>query len=239
LKQVWFPGVHSNVGGGQDAIELSDITLAWMFSQFQPFVDFDYSYIRETFTLNKKKAQLAKTERPWGCGNIDTLDNNPIYKVSGFRTRTPGQYRKINNVSGEETDDPLENTHERIHPSVRLRLGRAPNTFGINDEGAYLAEALTPQPEHFWTDFLGKEHKTRCGWKLVKNDPKKPVQWDNDFPEETKEAQPQFYWRSEKAGQKPDILVEEPLGFWEKKLLETKTPPVVLDTVPKGWLHGK
>jgi hypothetical protein len=30
LVQVWFPGVHCNVGGGNDDQELADITLAWM-----------------------------------------------------------------------------------------------------------------------------------------------------------------------------------------------------------------
>merc|ERR1711939_431792 len=39
LRQVWFPGVHSNIGGGYDDQELADITLAWMMSQFSPFLD--------------------------------------------------------------------------------------------------------------------------------------------------------------------------------------------------------
>jgi uncharacterized protein (DUF2235 family) len=30
VQQVWFPGVHSDVGGGYDQSELSDITLSWM-----------------------------------------------------------------------------------------------------------------------------------------------------------------------------------------------------------------
>lgn len=30
LEQVWFAGVHSEVGGGSDEIGLSDITLSWM-----------------------------------------------------------------------------------------------------------------------------------------------------------------------------------------------------------------
>jgi uncharacterized protein (DUF2235 family) len=33
IKQVWFPGVHSDVGGGYPERELSDLTLAWMITQ--------------------------------------------------------------------------------------------------------------------------------------------------------------------------------------------------------------
>jgi uncharacterized protein (DUF2235 family) len=33
IEQVWFPGVHSNVGGGYPDPRLSDITLAWMFAR--------------------------------------------------------------------------------------------------------------------------------------------------------------------------------------------------------------
>jgi hypothetical protein len=29
LRQVWFPGSHSNVGGGYEDQEIADITLAW------------------------------------------------------------------------------------------------------------------------------------------------------------------------------------------------------------------
>ena len=30
MEQVWFPGVHSDVGGGYPEHDLSDITLEWM-----------------------------------------------------------------------------------------------------------------------------------------------------------------------------------------------------------------
>jgi uncharacterized protein (DUF2235 family) len=33
IEQVWFPGVHSNVGGGYPDARLSDITLEWMFTR--------------------------------------------------------------------------------------------------------------------------------------------------------------------------------------------------------------
>lgn len=33
MKQVWFPGVHANVGGGYPIRDLSDITLEWMINE--------------------------------------------------------------------------------------------------------------------------------------------------------------------------------------------------------------
>src|SRR6185437_7267744 len=30
VQQVWFPGVHSDVGGGYNECELSEITMGWM-----------------------------------------------------------------------------------------------------------------------------------------------------------------------------------------------------------------
>ncbi|WP_448189493.1 DUF2235 domain-containing protein [Azospirillum sp. sgz301742] len=33
VREVWFPGVHSNVGGGYADAKLSDITLSWMIQQ--------------------------------------------------------------------------------------------------------------------------------------------------------------------------------------------------------------
>jgi uncharacterized protein (DUF2235 family) len=37
LRQMWFPGVHSNVGGGYPEHGLSDATFLWMVSQLQEF----------------------------------------------------------------------------------------------------------------------------------------------------------------------------------------------------------
>jgi uncharacterized protein (DUF2235 family) len=33
IKQVWFPGVHSDIGGGYEECELADLALAWMIDE--------------------------------------------------------------------------------------------------------------------------------------------------------------------------------------------------------------
>ena len=41
LKQMWFPGVHSNIGGGYPQHGLSDNTFLWMLAQLQGLLGFE------------------------------------------------------------------------------------------------------------------------------------------------------------------------------------------------------
>ena len=55
IEQVWFPGVHSNVGGGYADSGLSDISLEWMIKKAQATnLDFKESYLRENIKPNPK-----------------------------------------------------------------------------------------------------------------------------------------------------------------------------------------
>jgi T6SS, Phospholipase effector Tle1-like, catalytic domain len=45
LKQMWFPGVHSNVGGGYPQHGMSDSTFLWMRAQLQGLLGFDCNNI--------------------------------------------------------------------------------------------------------------------------------------------------------------------------------------------------
>lgn len=45
LKQMWFPGVHSNVGGGYPQHGLSDNTFLWMLTQLQGLLGFERNNI--------------------------------------------------------------------------------------------------------------------------------------------------------------------------------------------------
>ncbi|KAG1730060.1 hypothetical protein EDB19DRAFT_2012156 [Suillus lakei] len=48
LKQVWFPGAHSDVGGGYERRELADIALFWMVGEIKSFVELDLEFLRST-----------------------------------------------------------------------------------------------------------------------------------------------------------------------------------------------
>lgn len=45
LQQVWFPGVHSNIGGGYPEHVLSDAPLFWMAAKVAPLLDLDRDYL--------------------------------------------------------------------------------------------------------------------------------------------------------------------------------------------------
>ena len=49
VEQVWFPGVHSNIGGSYDDPQLSDLALEWMIRRLQATSDlaFDDAYISD------------------------------------------------------------------------------------------------------------------------------------------------------------------------------------------------
>jgi uncharacterized protein (DUF2235 family) len=56
VEQVWFPGVHSNVGGGWSDSSLSDLALTWMIRRVQANSDlaFDEAYVRDQLTPDRQ-----------------------------------------------------------------------------------------------------------------------------------------------------------------------------------------
>lgn len=110
LKQCWFPGVHSDIGGSYDDTALANLTLAWMVSQVDPILTVNHEYImnlikpndkdsiagHQTFTHDGLMARTANTQphiRPWGLGKIhDSM--TLFYRLGGSRVRTPGEYRE-------------------------------------------------------------------------------------------------------------------------------------------------
>lgn len=142
LRQVWFPGVHSNIGGGKEDQGLANITLAWMTSQLEPFIEFDPDYILECSDDTKMYyKETNQKPRPWSFGKIyDSLKG--IYLLDGAMTRTPGSYFRADPTTGDPTSKLLRQTNEYIHPSVRTRLELSGP--GKDDRGDYEAEALDP-----------------------------------------------------------------------------------------------
>ncbi|KDQ13706.1 hypothetical protein BOTBODRAFT_66638 [Botryobasidium botryosum FD-172 SS1] len=47
LKQHWFPGAHSNVGGGYQRSELADLPLIWMAGEICDFISLDLDFIQK------------------------------------------------------------------------------------------------------------------------------------------------------------------------------------------------
>lgn len=65
VEQVWFPGVHSNVGGGYEDTGLSDGALLWMIQRVDALTHlaFDTGYI-EAFVKPNAQGRLYESRRP-------------------------------------------------------------------------------------------------------------------------------------------------------------------------------
>ena len=116
MKQVWFPGVHCSVGGGDTYRGLSTITLCWMAHKITKHTDLalNTDYIVAslgTFEPEIKGVKLDEKPAGWACTQWDESYVG-IYRFGGRRARKPGRYHKLKEG---------ETTNERIHHSVEVR----------------------------------------------------------------------------------------------------------------------
>ena len=127
LKQTWFPGVHSGVGGGYDDTSISDLTLAWMVNQLTPFLEFDNQYVLNQqkqnvqFYKDKQTKDAQVQIRTWAMGWIQPNDGGLLNTLTGRQVRTPGEYHATSPETGKVLEQKLVKTCEFIHPSVRYR----------------------------------------------------------------------------------------------------------------------
>jgi hypothetical protein len=131
LKQVWFPGVHSNIGGGAHDTGMSDITLAWMMSQLATIsaedpklnLAFNEHYLTDQVDANKLAYAEVKPPRHWIWGLGDLINSYTLpANMIGKHIRTPGNYPRLRFDNGKPTGEMLVNTHEYLHASVRARM---------------------------------------------------------------------------------------------------------------------
>jgi hypothetical protein len=116
MKQVWFPGIHTSIGGGDPTYGISDITLAWMVQKIKNHTDLecDLAYLR-TGIKSRGSQSFGPNDLkiPWGSGKW-TVTYDLIYWLGGTKARMPGKYPT-------ESD---KETCEYIHKSTRERIER-------------------------------------------------------------------------------------------------------------------
>lgn len=140
LKQCWFPGAHSNVGGAYDDSGSANITLAWMMDQLsgntmaqdpelewkpREWIKFDDDYLTDWYDCELDWLEDHKTKpeyKGWGFGKLhDSL--TPPQSWTGRKTRTPGRYHRTVYDTGKiDKDHPLQHTNEFVHSCVRARI---------------------------------------------------------------------------------------------------------------------
>lgn len=100
-EEVWFPGMHSDVGGGYETKELSNISLHWMMSKFKSVLNFDISTFGTGSPLGKmhdsdKKVYSSRTR---AIPKNSRIHKSAIARITGpiqlpNKTREPtGEYR--------------------------------------------------------------------------------------------------------------------------------------------------
>ncbi|KAK3375025.1 hypothetical protein B0H63DRAFT_496321 [Podospora didyma] len=215
LRQIWFPGNHSNVGGRWEDAGVTNMALACgcygLFPSILP---------------EKSQWAIEPTYKSNTPGSEDFM-----FKLSGFNLRTPGMYMNIDIVkrvdpqTGAPTDTFLEDTNERMHSSVRVRL--ALKGLALNDRRVWKAPALD-----------GKWRLRKMTKEFHDPIPKSVKSWDPKTLFETslryRAADQQrplsamghrpSRWVWEYCGPKEDappnkLIVEEPLGPYERQLL--------------------
>src|SRR6185503_15054843 len=107
LDQVWFTGVHSDVGGGYPQAGLSDVALEWMVQRAGKLAGLEF----DPAALNLRPDAVAK-----GHDSFSTF-----YKIlDWFRRKGGGSLRAY-------AQNPKMATCERIHESVFRRAEALPN----------------------------------------------------------------------------------------------------------------
>lgn len=195
-------GVHSNIGGGYPDQEIANISLAWMVSQLEPFIDFDIDTLMKAASDARQYYRSeGEKPRPWSFGNI-VDSQTPVYTLVGTEIRTPGDYYRVDRQTGKETSKPLKNTHEYIHPSVRTRT--CLDGPGIEDRGDYESKALRG-----WSVTVDKENINKKNSTVIWRAPRGLNFVNNVLPESIlKETE----WKMlEKSPEMYDYLAQDPL----------------------------
>ncbi|GAO19021.1 uncharacterized protein UV8b_01147 [Ustilaginoidea virens] len=164
LKQCWFPGYHSDVGGQKagdlDANSIDEITFSWMCDQLHGLLQLSGTVLQKyilfrlgdtNFDLsNKKIRDLAASWTKIGWANGKLSDTNSwtagwwvpslLSTAKASYKRVPGETKAFEKVNGTTKQIPCQNFREEVHPSVyhryRASVGYKPAPFA-GDEWTY------------------------------------------------------------------------------------------------------
>ncbi|WPH03560.1 Hypothetical protein R9X50_00644100 [Acrodontium crateriforme] len=261
MKQVWFPGAHSNVGGSYADTGTADITLAWMMDQLaghtrpsdQEFYHVDWIKFDEDFVnaANVRQMKWDATHKPeqyrgWGRGKVYDSLTFP-QNLAGKKNRSPGRYHRTFYDTGNT--DPvnfLSNTHEYIHASVRARIDLGGRGLEPDNDEKSISNIVLGAVKKTWNLIARKSQDLYLpqnpdgplyGWKLDdghKSHDEPNLDIDTTAPTDNESVIRWVYDGSEKIPVR--VMEEDRLGKFERILLE-KDPELAKKIIftNDGW----
>ena len=210
-------------------VEFDQKSLDRIFKQSAEFYQSQVANEKDAKTRKKKRLEWAVSaiydsnhpQRSWGLGSINK-NTSLFYWFAGQITRSPGLYKKTDPKTDLDSKFFLEDTNERIHATVRIRL--ACKGLGLGDKALWDCSALKNWTLKKMTDVYDDPVPRHPGWE--------PPLPESQISEETNGANganggPKQRWVWEYSGpqkyaptaESQRILVEEPLGPYERYYL--------------------
>lgn len=198
LKQIWFAGVHSNVGGGYANRELSDIALEWMLNEAKAVglltaADPDLRSTAEPLGKLEDSMQgaFAKLQsRPRSVPNFNAPNAAEIFSASALKRHKElqGYWPTTNLAIGEEkTFDVSSEVHWHKTPLYLEKGGQ----YKFSASGTWQDGMKVHGPAGVSDDDMQWGHKVGDWWDKVQNylteDDADPSTWspakrERDFP---------------------------------------------------------
>lgn len=166
LRQCWFLGTHSNVGGGSEDVGLSNVALAWMIDQLRDIVAFNHEAVSiisqedfppEKYPVIKTTIVLRNQTDLDGTSHPGSYTFSLKLPVQDFQFKTDvrlGWLEWAMRGSGWAWRQPLmggDDAHELLHWSVPHLLGT---------ELVSSCNALKKVPEQTWQQKLWTPSET-------------------------------------------------------------------------------
>ncbi|KIK10972.1 hypothetical protein PISMIDRAFT_123546 [Pisolithus microcarpus 441] len=128
---VWFPGAHSDVGGGYKRQDLSDLALFWMVGEIMSFIDVDTDLITKT---------IRPKVDPWGTSQ----PHNAYHLLTPRAKRMVRPMPRLHTPYGQIIRDALFHESLRVaptcleHPEHMVTLNSLKDHFGESWEPSYV-----------------------------------------------------------------------------------------------------
>ena len=144
IQQVWFAGVHSDVGGGYNTRTLADIPLVWMAKQAEAIgLALDWTCLPDATMLDPTAPSHDSSS---GLFALDRY--HPTIRDVGMK-KCPVKFNESLYCALDENGKPTTTINEGVHRSVLTRYSRSAqicsdDAKGICSMGPYKPENLAP-----------------------------------------------------------------------------------------------